>query len=106
MKKKKPAKKMRLGHREVTETSPVYFIAEIGNNHNGDFYLAKRTIEAAVQAGADAVKFQKRVIPETFTKELRDKPQTKDQIFGATYGEYRENLELDEDEFKKLKAYA
>lgn len=97
---------IQLGNRRVNHASPVYFIAEIGNNHNGDFYLAKRTIEAAAKAGADAVKFQKRFISETFTKELRDKPQTKDQVLGATYGEYRQNLELNEEEFKKLKVYA
>lgn len=35
-----------------------YFIAEIGSNHNGDMELAKKLIDAAVDAGADAVKFQ------------------------------------------------
>jgi N,N'-diacetyllegionaminate synthase len=37
---------------------PVFIIAEIGVNHNGDKDLAKRTIEAAAKAGADCVKFQ------------------------------------------------
>ncbi|MBL79352.1 MAG: hypothetical protein CMH70_04915 [Nitrosomonadaceae bacterium] len=37
-----------------------YFIAEIGINHNGIFELAKRMIDASKEAGADAVKFQKR----------------------------------------------
>jgi len=37
---------------------PVFIIAEIGVNHNGDKALAKRTIEAAAEAGADCVKFQ------------------------------------------------
>lgn len=97
---------LKLGTKLVGEGQPVYFVAEIGNNHNGDFYLAKKTIEAAAKAGADAVKFQKRFISETFTKELRDKPQLKDQVLGATYGEYRESLELNEEEFKKLKVYA
>lgn len=98
--------KVKIGNRHVGEGEPAYFIAEIGNNHNGDFYLAKRTIEEAVAAGADAVKFQKRFVEETFARELLEKPQTKDQVYGKTYGEYRKALELDKDEFVKLKQYA
>lgn len=40
------------------ERSPVFIIAEAGVNHNGDIDLAKRLIDAAAEAGADAVKFQ------------------------------------------------
>ena len=98
--------RIQIGNTYVGKGEPAYFIAEIGNNHNGDFYLAKRTIEEAVKAGANAVKFQKRFINETFAKELREKPQTKDQIYGTTYGEYRKALELDKEEFIKLKTYA
>jgi len=39
----------------------TYIIAEIGINHNGDMDIAKQIIDGAVLAGADAVKFQKRV---------------------------------------------
>jgi len=99
-------RKIQIGNKWVGEGEPAYFIAEIGNNHNGDFYLAKRTIEEAVKAGADAVKFQKRFVDETFAKELLEKPQVKDQIYGKTYGEYRKALELDKEEFIKLKSFA
>ncbi len=98
-------RKVQIGNKWVGEGQPAFFIAEIGNNHNGDFYIAKRTIDEAVKAGADAVKFQKRFVDETFAKELLEKPQLKDQIFGKTYGEYRKALELDKEEFVKLKAY-
>lgn len=98
--------RVKVGEKYVGEGERVYFIAEIGNNHNGDYYLAKRTIEQAAQAGADAVKFQKRFIDEVFTKEMQDRPQTKDQVLGKTYGEYRRALELNQDEFAKLKEYA
>ena len=37
---------------------PVYFIAEVGSNHNQDYDLACRSIEAVAKAGANAVKFQ------------------------------------------------
>lgn len=101
--KKNLPSRVKIGNKHVGEGEPVFFIAEIGNNHNGDYYLAKRSIEEAVKSGADAVKLQKRFISETFTKELIDKPQTKDQIFGKTYGEYRQALELNQEEFAKLK---
>ena len=96
-------KVVKIGNKLVGEGQPVFFIAEIGNNHNGDYFLAKRSIEEAVKVGADAVKLQKRFIDEVFTKEMQDQPQLKDQIYGKTYGEYRKNLELNEEEFIKLK---
>lgn len=102
--KKNLPNKVKIGNKRVGEGEPVFFIAEIGNNHNGDYYLAKRSIEEAARAGADAVKLQKRFINETFARELIDKPQNKDQIFGKTYGEYRQALELNQEEFAKLKA--
>lgn len=97
---------IKIGNKIIGEGAPAFFIAEVGNNHNGDYFLAKRTIEEAVNAGANAVKLQKRFINEVFNKEMRDKPQTKDQILGKTYGEYRQAMELDFDEFVKLKKVA
>jgi N-acetylneuraminate synthase len=47
-----------LGPNEVGEGHPPFLIAEIGSNHNGDMDLCRRLIDAAVDAGADAVKFQ------------------------------------------------
>lgn len=44
--------------RTIGPDAPPYCIAEVGINHNGDLALAKRMIEAAKAAGADAVKFQ------------------------------------------------
>ena len=38
----------------------IFFIAEIGINHNGDLKIAKKLIDGAKEAGFDAVKFQKR----------------------------------------------
>ena len=103
LKNKNLPSRIKVGNKYIGEGEPAFFIAEVGNNHNGDYYLAKKTIEEAVRVGADAVKFQKRFIDEVFTKELQEKLQTKDQIFGKTYGEYRQALELDFDEFVKLK---
>ena len=51
---------LRIGSRTVGEGFPTYVIGEIGINHNGDLGNAFRLIDAAVRAGCDAVKFQKR----------------------------------------------
>ena len=104
LKKYEIPERIRIGNRYISHSDPVFVIAEIGNNHNGDYYLAKRTIEEALKAGADAIKLQKRSVDDVFAKELLDREQTKDQIFGKTYGEYRKHLELDEDAYRKLKA--
>ena len=50
--------KLSIGGRAVGQGEPPYIIAEIGANHNGDMELCRRIIDAAVDAGADAVKFQ------------------------------------------------
>jgi len=44
--------------RTLGADQPPYVIAEIGSNHNGDMDLCRRLIDAAADAGADAVKFQ------------------------------------------------
>lgn len=97
---------IRLGKATIGVGQPTYFIAEIGNNHNGDFFLARRSIEEAARAGAHAVKLQKRSIPDVFAKELRDQPLTKGEIKGDTYGEYREGLEFSLEDFRKLRDVA
>jgi len=47
-----------IGDRPVGGDAPAFVIAEAGSNHNGDLDLAKELIDVAVDAGADAVKFQ------------------------------------------------
>jgi N,N'-diacetyllegionaminate synthase len=50
--------KLRIAGRDVGPGEPLWVIAEIGSNHNGDMELARRLVDAAQEAGADAVKFQ------------------------------------------------
>lgn len=51
---------LRIGRQTISEDSPAFIIAEIGNNHQGDVDLAKRLVDLAVETGANAVKFQLR----------------------------------------------
>lgn len=53
-----PTDPVLFGDRPVGAGCPLYVIAEIGVNFNGDLDLALRTVDAAAAAGADAVKFQ------------------------------------------------
>ena len=71
-------KTVKLGNRLVGEGQPVYVIAEIGINHNGDIGIAKRMIRSAYAAGVDAVKFQKRTpavcVPLSEQSKMRETP--------------------------------
>ncbi|MBR1174202.1 N-acetylneuraminate synthase family protein [Bradyrhizobium sp. KB893862 SZCCT0404] len=62
---KQPAP-VRIGNRLLGEGEPCYVIAEIGNNHNGDFDRAIALVDAAVAAGADCAKFQMRKLDEVY----------------------------------------
>lgn len=51
-------KEVKIGSKIISETSPAYFIAEMSGNHNMDINRAKAIIDAAADAGADAIKLQ------------------------------------------------
>jgi N-acetylneuraminate synthase len=57
-----------LGGRLITDSSPVFVIAEIGLNHNGEYEIAKKLIEAAAEAGVDCAKFQMRNLQSLYRK--------------------------------------
>ena len=52
--------------KKIGPTSPCYVIAEVSANHKQDINIAKDTVRAAAEAGADAVKFQT-YTPDTLT---------------------------------------
>ena len=78
-------------------------IAEIGINHNGDLGIAKDLIDVAVDAGSDAVKFQKRTINLVYTKEFLDSPR--ESPWGTTQREQKEGLEFGLKEYKEIDRY-
>jgi sialic acid synthase SpsE len=71
---------MELAGRQLGPNSPALVIAEIGNNHDRSIRLAERLIDAAAEAGADAVKFQTHIadaemLPSTPTPPHFDEPR-------------------------------
>ncbi len=63
---------MKIGDRLIGDGQPTYVIAEIGVNHNGFLDLALKLIDVAVEAGADAVKFQKRNLEKVYARKYLD----------------------------------
>lgn len=51
-------KEFKFGHKILKPYCKPFIVAEVGINHNGELKLAKKSIEEAAKAGADAVKFQ------------------------------------------------
>lgn len=96
---------VRIGHAAIGEYEPVYVIAEIGLNHNGDVELAKRLIEVAARAGAQAVKFQKRT-PDISTPEHMKLTPRETPWGTMTYLEYRHRVEFGRDEYAAIADHA
>lgn len=97
-------REIRLGDRLVGNGHPTYIVAEIGINHNGDLEHAKRLIDAAMLAGVDAVKFQKR------TPELCVPPDQRDKMRETPWGyisymDYRYKVEFSKSDYAAVDDY-
>ncbi len=97
---------IQLGTKKTGAGQPVYVIAEIGINHQGEVEIAKKLINEAASAGADGVKFQKRSIKRILTQEGLEMPYENRNSFGKTYGEHKRALELSEQDYHTLFAHA
>jgi len=81
----------------------TFIVAECGINHNGSLEIAKQLIKGAKEAGADAVKFQKRTIDLVYTKEALDKPR--ESPWGTTTRQQKEGLELSLFDYQMISHY-
>jgi N-acetylneuraminate synthase len=88
----------------VGDGHPVFIVAEIGINHNGSLDNAKKLIIGAKEAGADAVKFQKRTpelcVPKDQWNVERDTPWGR-----MTYIDYRHKVEFTKDQYAIIDKY-
>jgi len=95
---------VKVGNRLIGPGQPVYFIAEIGINHNGSLDIAKKLIDGAVFSGCDAVKFQKRTPDICTPPEQRN--IERDTPWGRmTYIEYRHRVEFGLKEYAEIDRY-
>ena len=96
-------KNIKIGSYLVGDNEPCFIIAEIGINHNGDIEIAKKLIDASVEAGAQAVKFQKRTVEVVYSTDELLKPR--DSIFGKTNGDLKRGLEFGKKEYDIIDKY-
>ncbi|HTB59857.1 MAG TPA: N-acetylneuraminate synthase family protein [Polyangia bacterium] len=93
--------RVRIADKWIGTSAPVFVIAEIGINHNGSLDVAKRLIDGAILAGADAVKFQKRTpekcVPRDQWNIERDTPWGR-----LTYIDYRRKMEFGPREYAEI----
>lgn len=120
---------VKIGNKLVGPGHPTYIVAEIGINHNGSVEIAKKLIDVAVAAGADAVKFQTRTVNVVYTEAERAKPREvpreilehaierlalppnsvdrlgKSNFKNSTNGDLKYALEFNDNEYYKIDTY-
>jgi len=98
--------KIELGKRIISNDpkDPIFFIGEIGINHNGELNLAKKIIDLANMHQVDCVKFQKRTpeicVPESERNKIKDTPWGE-----MTYFEYKKRMEFWKKEYDEIDKY-
>ena len=95
---------IKINDHSIGDGHPVFMIAEIGINHNGNLDIAKKLIDAAFACNWHCVKFQKRTpdlcVPEDQKNILRDTPWGR-----ITYLDYRYKVEFGHDEYSYIDRY-
>ena len=96
---------VQIGEQIVGRQRPTYVIGEIGINHNGDVAVAKKLIDVAALAGAQAVKFQKRT-PDIATPEDMKHTRRETPWGEMSYLEYRYKVEFEAEQYAEIAAHA
>jgi N-acetylneuraminate synthase len=78
----------------------IFFIAELGINHNGQLDIAKQLIRVAREAGCDAIKLQKRTIDLVYSQEQLGQPLQ--SPWGTTRREQKLGLEFGQKEYEEI----
>ena len=96
--------RIKIGAYFIGDNEPVYLIAEIGINHNGDLQIAKKLIDATWVIGWNCAKFQKRspdiAVPDAQKNVLRQTPWGE-----MTYLKYKEKIEFQKKEYDYINKY-
>lgn len=85
--------------------TPTYFIAEIGQNHQGDINVAKKMVDSLKGLPVNCIKTAKRDIDTCLSEKQKNMLYDNPNSFGKTYYEHRKALELSKDNFIELKNY-
>ena len=95
---------LKINKTNIGNNEPVYLIAEIGINHNGDLQIAKKLIDASWSTGWNCAKFQKRTpdicVPESQKNVMRQTPWG-----DMTYLEYKHKIEFQKTEYDYIDKY-
>ena len=96
-----------IGKRLIGPGQPCFIIAEVGVNHNGDITLARRLIDVAATAGADAVKFQT-FQADRLVSPTAPKAEYQQRMTGAEESQWEmlRRLELSQPAHRELQEYA
>ena len=92
---------IKIGDQLIGDDQPTYIIAEIGVNHNGLLDLALKLIDIAKDAGADAVKFQKRKLDTLYSKKYLDNANAGEKTLRYLLP-ILQQVELSEEAFYKI----
>lgn len=99
-------KQIEISSKQLSAEHPCFIIAEAGVNHGGNIDLARKLIDIAVEAGADAVKFQAFRTEELIIDEVEKAPyQTQTTSNTESQADMLRKLELQKEHYQELKDY-